>query len=536
MAFQQIRSACTDRRPRSSCRRRDVLPHLPASSGGGRGTRPCSGATGTAATSSSSSGSSRRAALALGVALPAASAALSAAARAAVSGQPLQLQPQPAPPDRRCIAAHEAVLQRGYAGPGPLTALNLPRLEHICTTCFPACVGDRCLVSIDITYPKGGMALGLGPPYPLLVWVGGFAVGPASYASTAARLASWGYTVLRYNTRETLPDLLDDVTHAALLRELLDWAATNPLARQLADARGGVVMAGHSRGAKLATLAAEGDARIAALCLIEPVDVTVYAPESPRRPSATAALSRLAASRRFLPVAVVAGDNAGACAPAGSNYDSYFDAARVGWLVRVKGGGHFAVVDDDGSATLQRAVCARSEPPDDAVRALCQGVLVMLAEAVARPGGGDVLSVLRRRCAAAGADGAAGGEAGGNGGGGGGVPWLWKSPAQAQAQAQAQQGRPPPTWASARAPPPVYLPPGPLPPARLAPEAAGPELRAALERALTSLRYEASVAAGGPLLELGVSWKGFDGGSGGGGGGSSSSGGGGSSSSSGGGG
>jgi hypothetical protein len=65
----------------------------------------------------------------------------------------------------------------------------------------------------------------------------------------------------------------------------------------------------------------------------------------------------------------------------------------------------------------------------------------------------------------------------------------------------------------------VYIPPGPLPPARLGPEAAGPELRAALEQQLTSLRYEASVEAGGPLLELGVSWKGFDGAGGGGGGG-----------------
>lgn len=68
--------------------------------------------------------------------------------------------------------------------------------------------------------------------------------------------------MLRYNTRETLPDLLDDVTHAALLRELVDWAASNALVRQLADVRRGVVMAGHSRGAKLATLAAAGDARV----------------------------------------------------------------------------------------------------------------------------------------------------------------------------------------------------------------------------------------------------------------------------------
>jgi hypothetical protein len=32
--------------------------------------------------------------------------------------------------------------------------LDLPRLEHICTSCFPACVGDKCLLSIEVTYPK----------------------------------------------------------------------------------------------------------------------------------------------------------------------------------------------------------------------------------------------------------------------------------------------------------------------------------------------------------------------------------------------
>ena len=57
---------------------------------------------------------------------------------------------------------------------------------------FPACVGDKCLVAVDVAYPKGGAALGLGPPFPLVVWAGGFTVGAGAYAGTAARLASWG--------------------------------------------------------------------------------------------------------------------------------------------------------------------------------------------------------------------------------------------------------------------------------------------------------------------------------------------------------
>jgi hypothetical protein len=89
------------------------------------------------------------------------------------------------------------------------------------------------------------------------------------------------YTVVRYNTRDALPDVLDDVTCVKLQRELMDWAATHPLMRRLADTRR-VYAAGHSRGAKLAALTAAVDPRVAALCLIDPVDVTVYAPLSDR--------------------------------------------------------------------------------------------------------------------------------------------------------------------------------------------------------------------------------------------------------------
>jgi pimeloyl-ACP methyl ester carboxylesterase len=99
------------------------------------------------------------------------------------------------------------------------------------------------------------------------------------------------YTVVRYNTRDALPDVLDDVTCVKLQRELMDWAATHPLMRRLADTRR-VYAAGHSRGAKLAALTAAADPRVAALCLIDPVDVTVYAPLSDR----CAAGSRLAGS------------------------------------------------------------------------------------------------------------------------------------------------------------------------------------------------------------------------------------------------
>jgi hypothetical protein len=174
--------------------------------------------------------------------------------------------------------------------------------------------------------------------------------------------------------------------------------------------------------------------------------------------------------------------------------------------VQVRGAGHFAVLDDANA--LQRFVCTQSEPPvrDASVRALSQGVLISLCEAVMRPGGADVLTLLRRRCG--GADGGADASA-----------WVPAGMAGQQHQQQQQQqqqqyhqqqphGAQPPTWATQRRPPPAYLPPGPLPPPTLQPWEAGGALRGQLERAVGQLRYQCSVQQGA-LLDMTVRFKGF---------------------------
>lgn len=50
-----------------------------------------------------------------------------------------------------------------YSEPGPLTAAMLPELEHTCTRCFPACLGNRCMLSLNVVYPKDGKAHGEFP-------------------------------------------------------------------------------------------------------------------------------------------------------------------------------------------------------------------------------------------------------------------------------------------------------------------------------------------------------------------------------------
>lgn len=48
-------------------------------------------------------------------------------------------------------------------------------------------------------------------------------VGSEQYRSYAERLASWGYTVVRYDKRETVTEPLDDTTSALMLNDLINW-------------------------------------------------------------------------------------------------------------------------------------------------------------------------------------------------------------------------------------------------------------------------------------------------------------------------
>ncbi|KAL6765607.1 hypothetical protein V8C86DRAFT_2455374 [Haematococcus lacustris] len=176
---------------------------------------------------------------------------------------------------------------------GPLQPVSLPRLEHVCTSCLTVCAGSNCLIRLFLTYPRRGAAWGLRPPYPLAIITSGFLLAAEAYKPYSDLLASWGYTALRYDKVETVTDFLDDTTSVAVLRQLMDWAATDPLVRRVADTSR-VYLVGHSRGAKLSCLAAVEDRRVAALCLLDPVDNTVFAPIAPGFPSALAALAATA--------------------------------------------------------------------------------------------------------------------------------------------------------------------------------------------------------------------------------------------------
>ena len=269
-----------------------------------------------------------------------------------------------------------------YTVRGPYGVRRLPKLEHTCVSCFPRCVGDACLLSIDAYVPSAppplpdnmfpligvdregedrtadsrGVTRG---PFPLAVLTSGFLVDAEQYASYARRLCSWGYVVLQYNKRESVGvaggNALDDVVSAAMVKDLIGWAQSDVLLGPQIDRgdvrgfrgvggafgraaddehdddvrTGGVYLIGHSRGGKISMLDAVEDSRVRAACLLDPVDNTVYAPLGEGFPSAVAAMRD---ARGGPPVVVVGGTYGGDCAPEGSNYLEFLrEASEDSW-------------------------------------------------------------------------------------------------------------------------------------------------------------------------------------------------------------
>lgn len=290
-----------------------------------------------------------------------------------------------------------------YTKPGMFKASRLPLLEHTCASCFPKCVGDECLLKVLVTYPNTtGLEESYRPPFPLVILSTGFLVNAEQYASYAQHLASHGFVVIMYNKRESAASARDDVLCARFIHELIDWSCVDPSLKLLCDSDN-VMLVGHSRGGKVSVLAAAQDQRVKAVCLIDPVDNTVYAPLGPGYPSAVAALAdysgvprdtivgerkqernlEISFDRGPLAVAVVGGRLGGDCAPKTANYQKFYEAsAAPAWEVALDDAGHFQFLDS--KTIIQSSVCGDGPMGNAAARNIAKGVCAAWGDVMLR--------------------------------------------------------------------------------------------------------------------------------------------------------
>ncbi|MCB9543215.1 MAG: hypothetical protein R3F65_10455, partial [bacterium] len=195
--------------------------------------------------------------------------------------------------------------------------------------------------------------------FPAVVFNHGFSLPPSGYASFGRRLASHGII--------TVMPLYDDNpfaarSHLGLAQDtigVIDWLLDGPYAARVdGDAIG---TAGHSRGGKHAIHAAILDRRIGAVFGLDPVDsAPPFAADPVQFPSVAPELM----NGLLVPNAYI-GAGLGAqgfapCAPAGDNYQSFFEAATPPTtLYYIAQAGHQNFVDAcaAGSQDLTCTLC-----------------------------------------------------------------------------------------------------------------------------------------------------------------------------------
>lgn len=209
-------------------------------------------------------------------------------------------------------------------------------------------LGDFTVNVFDPSLPPGERA-------PLVLFKHGFQLRTANYQATLTQIASHGYIVLGVDSQG---GLLGGPTQAAErdgVLATLDWAAGQgaPFAAH-ADAKR-VAAAGHSRGGKVAFMAAAKDARIGAVLGLDPVNGCgpgqSYSADCPDVTGAGQAPSLA------IPVGLCGetNDTQGfmPCAPANQNFQTVYAAAgQAPWAAEwtFSGAAHMTFTDDGGGS------------------------------------------------------------------------------------------------------------------------------------------------------------------------------------------
>jgi len=215
-----------------------------------------------------------------------------------------------------------------------------------------------------LTLPTQSLA-NQGNQLPLVMFSGGFGATSGQYSRIADELAEGGCAVVRYDVPYSIA--VDDVTLADGIRSILDSLSWQLSYAQLQKriSMDNVLLTGHSRGAKLSCLAAARDERVAGLCLLDPIDNTVWVKGRSGFPSACESLQT-----RGVPIAIVGAGSESVCAPSDANYQVFYEAARnPAWLLLVAKAKHAQFLDPTGMGVVQRAVCGQGDEDD---RLVCE--------------------------------------------------------------------------------------------------------------------------------------------------------------------
>jgi hypothetical protein len=182
-------------------------------------------------------------------------------------------------------------------------------------------------------------------PAPLLVFFTGFSLRCSDYKATITHAASWGYATACYNLprfhhiasateRDIFPSLVTFLRNQSSVEG-------SPL-HGVVDQSSPVLVAGHSRGGKVAGLAFASHPSIAtAAWLIDPVDSSQFSPITEEDPSAVEAV-RSAKKRVGVVGAGITRPFLGpSCNPPDGNYMKFYETASPGsWQVFVPGASH----------------------------------------------------------------------------------------------------------------------------------------------------------------------------------------------------
>jgi pimeloyl-ACP methyl ester carboxylesterase len=153
----------------------------------------------------------------------------------------------------------------------------------------------------------------------------GYQIPPSGYADWAQHLATWGYIVVRADPLAAfspnhvamsldLRDVLDDLLAPAALPATVDISR--------------VALSGHGLGAKVALMAAAGDARVRALLVFDPQNSPATGAYTAEQPSIVPQpLGSLAVPIGILGELVDSTSMFQPCAPAAVNYQTIFQAA-----------------------------------------------------------------------------------------------------------------------------------------------------------------------------------------------------------------